>query len=142
MASIPDQPIPGDREPDPRPDQPERQEQPERQQQPPADERKPLNGAGWLGLGLSGAGFLASLAIGWSGSILVAAIGLAFALTGLIRTNRGRATNGRYAFAGLILAVITIGLAFFWSSRSQECRPLLNDEIKFNSCYNDHAGIF
>ncbi|GAB3429177.1 hypothetical protein [Flindersiella endophytica] len=137
MTSVPDQPIPDDNEPGPRPDQPE--QQPERQ---PAPERKPLNGAGWIGFGLSGAGFLASLAVGWSGAILVAAIGLAFALTGLIRTNRGRATNGRYAFAGLILAVLTIGLAFFWSSRAQPCRPLLNDEIKFSSCYNDHAGIF
>jgi hypothetical protein len=135
MTSDPDQPIPNDNGPD----QPERD--PEREQQPPQPERKPLNGAGWLGLGLSGAAFLASLSVGWSGSILVAAIGAAFALTGLIRTNRGRATNGRYAFAGLILAVVTIGLAFYWSSQAAPCRPLLNDEIKFNSCYSDHAGI-
>lgn len=134
MTSDPGQPIPNDNDPEDRPDQPERGQEPQ-------PERKPLNGAGWLGLGLSGGAFLASLTVGWSGAILVAAIGSAFALTGLIRTNRGRATNGRYAFAGLILAVVTIGLAFYWSSRAEPCRPLLNDEVKFASCYSDHAGI-
>lgn len=104
--------------------------------------RKPLNGAGWLGLGLSGAAFLSSLAVGWSGAILVAAIGVGFALSGLVRANRGRATNGRYAFAGLILAVVTIGLAFFWSDRAEPCRPLVVNEAKYAACYAEHAGIF
>lgn len=112
------------------------------QQRQPQPERKPLNGAGWLGLGLSGAACVASIAVGWSGAILVAAVGLAFALSGLVRANRGRATNGRYAFAGLILAVVTIALAFFWSARAEPCRPLIADETKFEACYADHAGIF
>lgn len=129
MTSVPGEPIRDDEPNEPGPGEPE-------------PERKPLNGAGWLGIGLSGAAFLSSVAVGWSGAILVAAIGSAFALNGLVRANRGRATNGRYAFAGLILAVVTIGLAFFWSARAEPCRPLIADETKYTTCYAEHAGIF
>src|SRR5262245_55605951 len=54
----------------------------------PRRERRPLNASGWIALALAGAAFLASLLIAWPGAILLAALGLALSLTGVIRAYR------------------------------------------------------
>jgi len=107
------------------------------------DDALPMrNGAGWIGFGVSGASFLASLAIGWPDAILFATLGLAFALTGLVRSSRGRADNGRYALAGVVLAVATFILGFVWSAQAEPCRQYFDDRAKWDACYSERTGIF
>ncbi len=125
------------------PDDPRRSAEPE----PPTDdllarpERRPRNRSGWLGLALAGAAFLASLLVAWTGAVLLAALGLALSVTGLVRASRGRATNGKAAAGGLVLAILTVALGFFWSHQAQPCLPLAQDTKKFSQCYRDHAGL-
>jgi hypothetical protein len=109
---------------------------------PTQDAEEMRNGAGWLGFGLGAAGFLASVATAWPGAFLVATFGLALAAHGLVRVYRGRATNGRYALIGLVLAVATLALAFVWSIRAEPCRALQAEPAKWDRCYSEHTGLF
>ncbi|MGW0231934.1 hypothetical protein ACWDWO_26805 [Actinopolymorpha singaporensis] len=109
--------------------------------EPPRPERPPRNRSGWLGLALAGAAFLASLLVAWTGAVLLAALGLALSVTGLVRAYRGRATNGAASAGGLVLAILTIALGFFWAHQAQPCLPLSQDTKKFSQCYEEHTGL-
>jgi hypothetical protein len=104
-------------------------------------ERRPLNLSGWIGLAAGAGAFLASLLVGWTGAVVLAALALALSITGLVRAYRGRATNGAAAAGGLTLAVATIVLGFVWAHLAQPCIPLGNDTQRFNQCYQDHTGL-
>src|SRR5262245_20387302 len=106
---------------------------------PPRPERPPRNMSGWFGFALAGAAFLASLLVAWTGSVILAALGLALSVTGVVRAYRGRATNGAAAAGGIVLAILTIALGFFWAHQAQPCIPLSRDTARFNQCYHDHA---
>ncbi|GAA2758985.1 hypothetical protein [Actinopolymorpha rutila] len=108
---------------------------------PPRPVRPPRNRSGWFGLALAGAAFLASLLVAWTGAVLLAALGLALSVTGLVRAYRGRATNGAAAAGGLALAILTIALGFFWAHQAQPCLPFSQDTKKFSQCYQDHTGL-
>ncbi|MET9023432.1 hypothetical protein ABZV93_26010 [Actinopolymorpha sp. NPDC004070] len=123
------------------PDDLRRSAEPPADDVPPRPERRPRNRSGWFGLALAGAAFLASLLVAWTGAVLLAALGLALSVTGLVRAYRGRATNGKAAAGGLVLAILTIALGFFWSHQAQPCLPLAQDTKKFSQCYQDHAGL-
>lgn len=111
-------------------------------EQPPADDGPAMrNGAGWIGFGLGVLAFLTSLATAWTGAFLVAVFGLTMAAHGLVRVYRGRATNGRYALVGLVLSVVTLGLAFVWSIQAEPCRPLQAEPAKWDRCYAEHTGL-
>jgi hypothetical protein len=104
-------------------------------------ERRPLNLSGWIGLAAGAGAFLASLLVGWTGAVVLAALALALSITGLVRVYRGRATNGAAAAGGLTLAVATIVLGFVWAHLAQPCIPLTNDTQRFNQCYQDNTGL-
>ncbi|MFD2079110.1 hypothetical protein SAMN05421678_102378 [Actinopolymorpha cephalotaxi] len=108
---------------------------------PARPQRPPRNRSGWIGLALAGVAFLASLLVAWTGAVLLAALGLALSVTGLVRAYRGRATNGKAAAGGLVLAILTVALGFFWSHQAQPCLPYTQDKMKFSQCYQDHTGL-
>ncbi len=105
-------------------------------------ERRPLNTSGWVALALGAAAFGASVLVAWPGAVLLAALALALALTGVVRVYRGRATNKGAALGALVLAVATVILGFVWANQAQPCVRLSNDQDKFNACYESHTGLW
>ncbi|WP_020579782.1 hypothetical protein [Actinopolymorpha alba] len=113
----------------------------EHPEHPERPERPPLNASGWVALVLATAAFGSSLLVAWAGAVMLAALGLALSITGLVRVYRGRATNGPAAATALALAIATIILGFVWADRAQECIPLARDNARFEQCYADRTGI-